>query len=111
MPIPTRLANDGWWLCESPSIALVRNISLQTGSAKMTSLSTTDSDVRSAQESVFPVKLAIALFLAALADWLFYGERIGISAVVFALAVTCGSLIANFSRLNRNRRCWLALSC
>jgi hypothetical protein len=103
MPIPTRLANDGWWLCESPSIALVRNISLQAGSAKMASLSTTDSDVLSAQESVFPVKLVITLCLAALADWLFYGERIGISAVVFALAVTCGSLIANFSRLNRKQ--------
>jgi hypothetical protein len=21
MPVPTRLANDGWWLCESPSLA------------------------------------------------------------------------------------------
>ena len=82
MPVPTRLANDGWWLCEGPSIASVRNISLQTGSAKMTSLSTTESDVRSAQENVFPFKFAIAFSLAALADWLFYGERIGISAVV-----------------------------
>jgi hypothetical protein len=103
MPVPTRLANDGWWLCEGPSIASVRNISLQTGSAKMTSLSTTESDVRSAQENVFPIKLAIAFSLAALADWLFYGERIGISAVVFALAVTGGSLLANFSRLNRKQ--------
>jgi hypothetical protein len=69
----------------------------------MTSLSTTESDVRSAQENVFPVKLAIVLCLTAMADWLFYGERIGISAVVFALAVTCGSLLANFSRLSRKR--------
>ena len=103
MPVPSRLANDGWWLCENPSIALVHNISLQTGSAKMTSLSTMESDVQSAQENVLPVKLAIALSLAALADGLFYGEKTGISAVVFALAVTCGSLLANFSRLNRKR--------
>jgi hypothetical protein len=47
--------------------------------------------------------LAIAFSLAALADWLFYGERIGISAVVFALAVTGGSLLANFSHLNRKQ--------
>src|SRR5260370_37425980 len=69
----------------------------------MTRLSTTDSDVRSAQENVFPVKLRIALRLAALADGLFYGERVGISAVVFALAVACGSLLANFSRLNKKQ--------
>jgi hypothetical protein len=69
----------------------------------MTSLSATEPDVRSARENAFPFKLAIALCLAALADWLFYGERIGISAVVFAIALTCGSLLANFSRLNRKR--------
>src|SRR4029450_9091206 len=35
MPIPTRLANDGWWLCESPTTALACNFPLQTGSAIM----------------------------------------------------------------------------
>lgn len=69
----------------------------------MTSFSTAESDVRSAQEDIFPVKLTIALCLTALADGLFYGEKIGISAVVFALAVTCGSLLANFSRLNEKQ--------
>jgi hypothetical protein len=103
MPVPTRLANDGWWLCENPSIALVRNISLQPGSAKMTSLSTTESDVRSAHENVFPVKLAIALSLAALADWLFYGERVGLSLAIFASAIACASLLANHATLNRRR--------
>ena len=69
----------------------------------MTSFSTTESSVQSTQKNVFPVNFAIALCLAALADWLFYGEKIGISAVIFALAVTCGSLLANFSRLNRTQ--------
>ena len=103
MPVPSRLANDGWWLCDNPSIASVHSIPLQTGSAKMTSFSAAESDVRPVQEGIFPVKLALALCLTALADWLFYGEKIGISAVVFALAVTCGSLLANFSRLNKKQ--------
>jgi hypothetical protein len=66
----------------------------------MTSLSSMAPDVRPAKENVFPIKLAIALSLAALADWLFYGQRIGISAVVFTIALTCGSLLANFFRVN-----------
>ena len=103
MPVPSRLANDGWWLCESPSIAPVRNISLRKNSAKMTSLSTTEPDVRSAQENMFPVKLAIALSLAALADWLFYGERVGLSLAIFASAIACASLLANRVTLDRRR--------
>lgn len=44
---------------------------------------------------------AIALALAALADWLFYGQRTGISAVIFALALTGAAFLANFARLNK----------
>jgi hypothetical protein len=66
----------------------------------MTSLSSTVPDIRPTRENVFPIKMAIAFGLAALADWLFYGQRIGISAVVFAIALTCGCLFANFLRLN-----------
>src|SRR5205085_9476612 len=79
---------------------IVRNTFLQKGSAKMTSLSSMAPDIRPAKEYVFPVKLAITLSLASLSDWLFYGQRIGISAAIFAIALTCGSLLANFSRLN-----------
>lgn len=66
----------------------------------MTSLSSTVPDIRPTRENVFPIKMAIAFGLAALADWLFYGQRIGISAVVFAIALTRGCLFANFLRLN-----------
>ena len=69
----------------------------------MTDLTTPASDAGSAQASPLPVKPAIALTLAALADWLFYGHQIGISAVAFALALVAGSLAANFARLNRSR--------
>jgi hypothetical protein len=66
----------------------------------MTSFSAPASNVRSAPENIFPIKLAIAFGLAAVADWLFYGQRIGVSAAVFAIALACASLLANFSRLN-----------
>ena len=61
------------------------------------------SNTGSVQEGTFPVKAAIALALAALADWLFYGNVIGISAAIFAIAVACGSLLANLATLNRKQ--------
>ena len=61
------------------------------------------SNAGSVQEGTFPVKAAIVLALAALADWLFYGHVIGISAAIFAVAVACGSLLANLATLNRKQ--------
>src|SRR2546422_10660354 len=61
------------------------------------------SNASSTQEGAFPVKAAIVLALAALADWLFYGHVIGISAAIFAVAVACGSLLANLATLNRKQ--------
>jgi len=69
----------------------------------MTDFTTPASDASSAQASPQSVKPAIALALAALADWLFYGHQIGISAVAFALALAAGSLAANFASLDRSR--------
>ena len=69
----------------------------------MAETSTPISNAGSIQKSSFAIKLIIALTLAALADWLFYGERIGISAVVFAIALACGALLGNFSRLNKTQ--------
>ncbi|ANW00473.1 hypothetical protein LMTR13_10145 [Bradyrhizobium icense] len=61
------------------------------------------SNLGSAQEGTFAAKAAIVLALAALADWLFYGHGIGISAAIFAVAVACGSLLANLATLNRKQ--------
>jgi hypothetical protein len=97
MTIPTRLANDGWWLCDYPSANLVRDFSLQTGDARMADLITPASGAGAVQQSAVPVKPVTVIALAALADWLFYGESIGISAVVFALALASGSLLVNFA--------------
>jgi hypothetical protein len=41
--------------------------------------------------------------MAALADWLFYGHSIGISAAIFAIALASGSLLANLATLNRGQ--------
>src|SRR5512133_143860 len=69
MPVPTRLANDGWWLCERAATALGCNFPLQTGSAIMADFSTPASNASSVQDGTFPVNAAIVLALAALADW------------------------------------------
>jgi len=53
--------------------------------------------------SAFPVKPALAVALAVLADWLFYGEPVGISAVAFSLALVCGTLLTNFTALEHKR--------
>jgi len=69
----------------------------------MAEFSTSAPHAGSVPENAFPIKPAIALALAALADWLFYGQRTGISAVIFAMALTVGALLANFARLNKTR--------
>ena len=61
------------------------------------------SNASSVREGTFLIKAAIVLALAALADWLFYGHGIGISAAIFAVAVACGSLLANLATLNRKQ--------
>lgn len=55
------------------------------------------SDAGFVQAYAFPLKPAIAIALAVLADWLFYDQLIGISAVLFALALIFSSLLANFT--------------
>ena len=67
----------------------------------MAEFSTPAPHAGSIQENAFPIKPAIALALAALADWLFYGQRTGISAVIFAIALTGAALLANFAKLNK----------
>ena len=60
-------------------------------------------DVRLAQANLFPSRFAIALGLAALADWLFYGERVGISFVLFSIALMGCSLLANHAASDGKR--------
>ena len=68
----------------------------------MTSLAAPTVDLGIAEGNTLLFKLTVALGLAALADWLFYGEDLGVSVTIFAIALTCGALLANpFSRERR----------
>jgi hypothetical protein len=68
----------------------------------MTSLAAPTVDLGIAEGNTLLFKLAVALGLAALADWLFYGEDLGVSVAIFAVALTCGALLANpFTRERR----------
>jgi hypothetical protein len=74
------------------------------GLLDMTSLaSTSTTDIQPIRPSALSARLAMALVLAALADWLFYGQRIGLSLVIFAIAVACASLLANQATLDYRR--------
>ncbi|SCB54634.1 protein of unknown function [Bradyrhizobium shewense] len=72
----------------------------------MTSLaSTIAADLQPLRHSTIPAKLgvALALALAALADWLFYGHRIGLSLALFAIVTACVSVLFNHAALNLRR--------
>jgi hypothetical protein len=75
----------------------------------MTSLAPPLPDVRSETQNLLPVKLAITLGLTALADWLFYDQRIGISMTLFAIALFAGSWLGNLAGLNWRRTATAAL--
>lgn len=70
----------------------------------MTSLpSTSTTDIQPIGPSALPVQLTMALLLAALADWLFYGQRLGFSLAIFVIAIACASMFTNHSMLNLRR--------
>lgn len=69
----------------------------------MTSVATPLPDLFPGQRHPAGLKFALALGLVVLADWLFYDQREGISVVLFAVALMCGSLSTNFGGLDRRR--------
>lgn len=68
----------------------------------MTDLTTPVSSSRSLQDSL-AVKLAAALSLVVLADWLFYDHRLGISVVIFSVALAGISFTVNPVRSSLQR--------
>ncbi|MCA1527143.1 DUF4153 domain-containing protein [Bradyrhizobium yuanmingense] len=68
----------------------------------MTSLAST-TDIQPIRPSALSAKLAMALLLAGLADWLFYGQRIGLSLTLFAIATACVSLLFNHAAVDWRR--------
>ena len=75
----------------------------------MTSLAPPFPDIRSDTRNLLTVKLALALGLAALADWLFWSQRIGLSTVLFAVAVFVASGLANLGGFERRRTAMAAI--
>ncbi|MBW7972389.1 DUF4173 domain-containing protein [Bradyrhizobium sp. BR 10289] len=70
----------------------------------MTSLaSTIAAELHPIRHSSIPTKVGLALALAGLADWLFYGERIGLSLTLFAIALACVSVLFNHAALDQRR--------
>lgn len=53
--------------------------------------------------NIVSIRLAAAMVLAGLADWLFYDENAGISLVIFAIALASISLITNLETVDRRR--------
>jgi hypothetical protein len=103
MPVPSRLANDGWWLCDHPPIAPVIVPFLNIQRDPMTNLAQPESAIASGRINIVIIRLAAAIVLAAMADWLFYDENAGISVVIFAVALAGVSLMTNLETVDRRR--------
>jgi hypothetical protein len=74
------------------------------GHLNMTSLaSTIAADLQPIRPSSIPAKVGLALILAALADWLFYGQQIGLSLTLFAIATALASVLFNHASLDLRR--------
>ena len=69
----------------------------------MTNLAQPESAFAPMRTNIHFIRVAAALALAALADWLFYDEYVGISLVIFAIALAACSLATNQSTLERRR--------
>ncbi|MCJ9702481.1 MULTISPECIES: DUF4173 domain-containing protein [unclassified Bradyrhizobium] len=70
----------------------------------MTSLaSTIVEEIKPIGHSSISAKVGLALLLAALADWLFYGQRIGLSLTLFTIALAGVSALFNHAALDLRR--------
>jgi Domain of unknown function (DUF4173) len=69
----------------------------------MTSLASPLPEVRSDSHHLLPFKLAITLGLTALADWLFYAQRVGLSMALFAVVLFAASWLGNMIGFDRRR--------
>jgi hypothetical protein len=101
MSIPTRLANDGWWLCVPPTPSIdVAPFPANAGQDSMKSISLAAFPMPVLSCSL-PRKLAVAAGATAFADWLFYDHTIGLSLALFLLVLAGLSLLTNRMRAGR----------
>jgi hypothetical protein len=69
----------------------------------MTDIASPLPDVRPESRNLLPLKLALTIALAALADWLFYAQRVGLSMALFAVVLFTVSWLGNRIRFDRRR--------
>ena len=69
----------------------------------MMNLAQPESAIAPARINLHVVRVAAAIGLAALADWLFYDEYAGLSVVIFAVALAAVSLATNLETVDRRR--------
>jgi Domain of unknown function (DUF4173) len=95
MPVPTRLANDGWWLCSLPSTPR-RGVSppASESNTQMNSNAATALRLPILLDSI-PRKLIIAFAATGFADWLFYDQKPGLSVALFLGLLAGLSLLTN----------------
>lgn len=94
MPVPTRLANDGWWLCaaEASSVPAHSPAHFNVGLSSMINSLASTRTLTSSLENV-PKRLLVAGALTGFADWLFYGHAVGLSLAVFLLCLAACAFI------------------
>src|ERR1700712_3894756 len=110
MPVPTRLANDGWWLCSLPSTPR-RGVSPQASSksnCQMNSNAATALRLPILLDSI-PRKLIVALAATAFADWLFYDQKLGLSIALFLSVLAGLSLVINPLHADRRQSLFAAI--
>lgn len=104
MPIPTRLANDGWWLCQPAAPRPVRTRSLhQPARATPMKILSFEPFADPIDLSGTPFKLMVALTVVTLADWLFFDRSIGISLVLFLLVLVVAAVTTNRIQVNQRK--------
>lgn len=109
MPIPTRLANDGWWLCDAEisSVSARSPAHSKVGLFVMIISLASTSTIASSSRNIVS-KLLLAVTMTALADWLFYGHTVGLSLAIFLACLIACSLMTSQLHIGW-RRCCLAL--
>jgi hypothetical protein len=69
----------------------------------MTNIASPLPEVRPESRHLLPLKLALTIALTALADWLFYAQRVGLSMALFAVVLFTVSWLGNRIRFDRRR--------
>ena len=102
MAIPTRLANDGWWLCTDALAS--RETTAWAKNRNERALMTHAPAAAFLRPAIFTStcrRLFVAVAVTAFADWLCYGHRLGLSLALFLTVLAALSLLSNPVRAGR----------